>query len=217
MWVLGNENNYGVANNSKEHPQPYYHFVNEVAKKIKEIDPNHPVALCNGDIHFLDIFSEECPDVDIFGVNTYRGKIFGKHNFWLPIKEVADKPVMITEYGCPAYGHKFSREYAESFQADYLVNNWKEMQLNSAGTGVGISIGGSLFEFVDEWWKTGAPPGYPDIIQDVTANCGGPFVDGWYYEEWFGITSQGDGTDSPFLRQLRKSYFALQEIWTQTE
>jgi len=218
MWVLGNENNYGVANNSKEQPQPYYYFVNEVAKKIKEIDPQHPVALCNGDMHFLDIFAQECPDVDIFGANMYRGKIgFGRHNFWLPIKEVADKPVMITEYGCPAYGHKFSREYAENFQADYLVNNWKDMELNSAGRGVGIAIGGSLFEFVDEWWKTGAPPGYPDIIQDVTANCGGPFVDGWYYEEWFGITSQGDGTDSPFLRQLRKSYFALQEIWTQAE
>ncbi|RKY36630.1 MAG: hypothetical protein DRP78_03160 [Candidatus Omnitrophota bacterium] len=218
MWILGNENNYGIANNAKKEPPAYYHFVNEVTKKIKEVDSKHPVCLCNGDILFLDIFSEQCPDVDVFGANTYRGKEgFGAYNFWIPIKELADKPVLVTEYGCPAYGHGCSRDYAEDFQAKYLVNNWLDMEKNSAGQGVGISIGGSLFEFVDEWWKTGAPPGYPDIIQDVTANCGGPFVDGWYYEEWFGIVSQGDGTDSPYLRQLRKAYFSLQKIWKGSE
>ena len=214
MWVLGNENNYGIANNSQKNPEAYYHFVNEVAKKIKEVDPYHPVALCNGDIHFLDIFADNCPDIDVLGANSYRGKHgFGYYNLWLPIKEVADKPAMITEYGCPSYGHRYSREYAEDFQADYLVSNWQDIIQNSAGYGTGNALGGVVFEFVDEWWKTGAPPGFPDIIQDVTPNCGGPFVDGWYYEEWFGITSQGDATDSPFMRQLKKSYFELQKIW----
>ncbi|MBU4305306.1 MAG: hypothetical protein KJ893_06780 [Candidatus Omnitrophica bacterium] len=220
MWVLGNENNYGIANNAKTEPEAYYHFVNEVAKKIKEVDPKHPVAICNGDIHHLDIFAQQCPDVDIFGANAYRGKQgFGHYNFWLPIKELADKPAMVTEYGCPSYGHGFSREYAENFQSEYLVSNWLDIAAHSAGNGggTGISIGGALFEFVDEWWKTGAPPGYPDIIQDVTPNCGGPFVDGWYYEEWFGIVSQGDGTDSPFMRQLRKAYFELQKLWKGNE
>ena len=219
MWVLGNETNYGTANNADVEPQAYYHFVNEVAKKIKELDQNHPVVICNGDIHFLDVFAEKCPDVDVLGINSYRGKHgFGYYNFWLPIQEeVADKPVLITEYGCPAYGHGYSREYAENFQADYLVNNWMDMVVNSAGQGAGVAIGGALFEFVDEWWKTGAPPGYPDIIQDVVPNVGGPFVDGWYYEEWFGIVSQGDGTDSPFMRHLRKSYFELQKLWKEKE
>ena len=214
MWVLGNENNYGTANNADEDPLAYYRFVNQVAKKIKEVDPHHPVMLCNGDIQYLNHFAAACPDVDIFGANAYRGKNgFGYFNFWLPVKELADKPAFITEYGCPAYGRGFSREYAENFQSEFLVNNWMDMVHNSAGQGAGNAIGGALFEFVDEWWKTGAPPGFPDIIQDVTPNCGGPFVDGWYYEEWFGITSQGDGTDSPFLRQLRQSYVDLQRIW----
>jgi beta-glucuronidase len=214
MWVLGNENNYGVANNSGEEPEAYYHFVNQVAKKVKEVDPYHPVAICNGDIHFLNVFAENCPDVDILGINSYRGEHgFGYYNTWLPIKEVANKPTFVTEYGCPSYGHRYSRAYAENFQAEYLVNSWMDIIENSAGQGTGNTLGGVVFEFVDEWWKTGAPPGFPDIIQDVTPNCGGPFVDGWYYEEWFGITSQGDGTDSPFMRQLKKSYFELQKIW----
>ncbi|MCG2712042.1 MAG: hypothetical protein L6416_06935 [Candidatus Omnitrophica bacterium] len=218
MWVLGNETNYGTANNADVEPQAYYHFANEVAKKIKEVDPNHPVVICNGDIQFLDIFAQECPDIDIFGVNSYRGNHgFGYYNFWLPIKELADRPALITEYGCPAYGHRYSREYAENFQAQYLAGNWMDIVINSAGEGAGVAIGGALFEFLDEWWKTGAPPGYPDIIQDVVPNMGGPFVDGWYYEEWFGIASQGDGTDSPFMRHLRKSYFELQKLWKEKE
>ena len=218
MWVLGNENNYGTANNSGEEPRAYYHFVNQVAKKIKEVDPNHPVAICNGDIHYLDVFAEQCLDVDVFGVNSYRGKHgFGYYNFWRPTQKVADRPVLITEYGCPAYGHRYSREYVENFQSEYVLGNWKDIVDNSAGTGAGSgnAIGGALFEYLDEWWKTGAPPGYPDIIQDVVPNVGGPYVDGWYYEEWFGIVSQGDGTVSPFMRQLRQAYFDLQKVWTE--
>ncbi|MBU1044500.1 MAG: hypothetical protein KJ915_08920 [Candidatus Omnitrophica bacterium] len=219
MWVLGNENNYGIANNAKKNPEEYYHFVNEVAKKIKEVDPNHPVAICNGDIHYLNVFADNCPDIDVFGSNAYRGTHgFGYYNLWLPIKEVADKPVIITEYGCPAYGYGFSREAAEDFQAEYLVENWRDIMRNSAGShGAGNALGGVVFEFVDEWWKAGKPPVYPDMFQDIIPNCGGPFVDGWYYEEWFGITSQGDGTDSPFMRHLRKAYFELQKVWREKD
>ncbi|MBI1976986.1 MAG: tetratricopeptide repeat protein, partial [Candidatus Omnitrophica bacterium] len=50
LWMLGNENNYGVANSAKKFPEPYYEFVNQAAKRIKELDPDHPVAICNGDV-----------------------------------------------------------------------------------------------------------------------------------------------------------------------
>ncbi|MFC1807991.1 glycoside hydrolase family 2 TIM barrel-domain containing protein, partial [Candidatus Omnitrophota bacterium] len=40
LWVLGNENNYGVANNSKVNPEAYYKFVNEAAEFIKSLDPH---------------------------------------------------------------------------------------------------------------------------------------------------------------------------------
>ena len=76
MWVLGNENNYGVASNADKKPDAYYKFVNEVAKMIKSIDPNHPVAICNGDTLFLDKFGKYAPDVDAFGANVYRGRLW---------------------------------------------------------------------------------------------------------------------------------------------
>jgi beta-glucuronidase len=209
FWMLGNENNYGVANNAKKDPKGYYSFVNEVARMIKSIDRDHPVAVSSGDLLFLDIFSKLCPDVDIYGSNAYRGKYgFGK-SFWENAKDTCDKPVIITEYGCPAYMEGKSKEEAEDSQSEYLKNSWEDIVYNSAGyAGAGNAIGGILFEWIDEWWKA-----YEPLVHDSKRNWSGPFPDGWNYEEWLGICSQGDGKSSPFLRQLRKAYFTYKEIW----
>jgi beta-glucuronidase len=209
FWMLGNENNYGVANNAKKNPRGYYSFVNEVALMIKSIDRDHPVAVSSGDLLFLDIFSKLCPDVDIYGSNAYRGKYgFGK-SFWENAKDTCDRPVIITEYGCPAYMGGKSKEEAEDSQSEYLKNSWEDIIYNSAGyAGAGNAIGGILFEWIDEWWKA-----YEPFVHDSKRNWSGPFPDGWNYEEWLGVCSQGDGKSSPFLRQLRKSYFTYKEMW----
>ena len=209
FWMLGNENNYGVANNAKEKPASYYAFANEVAKMIKSIDRDHPVAISSGDLLFLDVFAKECPDIDIYGSNAYRGEHGFGRSFWQNAKILCDKPVIVTEYGCPSYmGHK-SNQVAETKQADYLRANWEDILYNSAGHGgVGNSIGGVLFEWVDEWWKA-----YEPLVHDVKRNWSGPFPDGWNYEEWLGVVGQGDGENSPFMRQLKKAYFVYQEIW----
>jgi len=211
FWMLGNENNYGVANNAKQKPASYYVFANEVAKMIKEIDRDHPVAICSGDLLFLDKFRDNAPDIDIYGSNVYRGKHgFGRNSFWQNVKDISDKPVIVTEYGCPGFMKGKSREVAEEEQAEYLNNAWEDIFYNSAGNrGVGNAIGGVLFEWVDEWWKS-----YEPTLHDTESNWAGPFPDGWNYEEWLGVTGQGDGTDSPFLRQLRKAYFVYQGLWT---
>ena len=54
-----------------------YKLFDEAANTIKGIDTSVPVAMCNGDLLFLDIIAEECDDVDIFGVNMYRGVSIG--------------------------------------------------------------------------------------------------------------------------------------------
>ena len=210
FWILGNENNYGVANNAKKDPEGYYSFVNEAAKMIKSIDRDHPVAVCSGDLLFLDIFSKTTPNIDIYGSNAYRGKYgFGK-SFWENVKDTCDKPVMITEYGCPAYMEGKSKKDAEYAQSEYLKNAWEDIVDNSANhPGVGNAIGGILFEWLDEWWKA-----YEPSQHDSKRNWSGPFPDGWNYEEWLGVSGQGDGKSSPFLRQLRKSYFTYKEMWS---
>jgi len=210
FWMLGNENNYGVANNAKVKPDSYYKFVNEAARMIKSIDRDHPVAICNGDLLFMDRFSEFAPDIDIYGSNAYRGRHGFGRSFWENIKDMCDKPVIITEYGCPSYMQARSKEFVEEKQAEYLKGNWEDILYNSAGRrGVGNVIGGVLFEWLDEWWKA-----YEPWVHDATRNWSGPFPDGWNYEEWLGVAGQGDGKNSPFLRQLKKAYFVYQEMWT---
>lgn len=209
FWMLGNETNYGVANNAKKEPEAYYKFVNDVAKIIKRIDRDHPVAICNGDLFYLDICSKNCPDVDIYGSNAYRGSYGFGRSFWGNVKEVWNKPVIITEYGCPSYMECESKEISEEKQAEYLKNAWEDIVYNSAKhRGVGNSIGGMLFEWIDEWWKS-----YEPLVHDAKKNWQGPFPDGWNYEEWLGIISQGDGSHSPFLRQLKKAYFVYKGMW----
>ena len=176
---------------------------------IKSIDRDHPVAICNGDLLFLDIFTKFAPDIDIFGTNAYRGEYgFGK-SFWEKVKYVCDKPLMITEYGCPSYIKNESKEVNETKQAEYLKANWEDIAYNSASRrGAGNSIGGILFEWLDEWWKA-----YEPALHDAERNWAGPFPDGWNYEEWLGVAGQGNGEHSPFMRQLKRSYFTYQEIW----
>ena len=33
------------------------------------------------------------------------------------------------------------------------------------------------------------------------------------FEEWLGMASQGDGSQSPYLRQLRISYELYRQLW----
>jgi beta-glucuronidase len=210
MWILGNENNYGVASNANKKPDAYYKFVNKVAKMIKSIDPNHPVAICNGDILFLEKFGKYDPDVDAYGANVYRGD-YGFGSFWEDVAELAGKPAFITEYGAPAWGGaSMSYEQAQQTQVDYHKGNWLDILDNSAGyqEGSGNSVGGMAFEWLDEWWKD-----YSPSIHDTKADVVGPFPGGYYFEEWFGIFGQGNGSQSPYLREPRKVYYTYKELW----
>ncbi len=210
MWVLGNENNYGVANSAKKDPVSYYKFANEIAKMIKEMDPTRPVVVSSGDILFLDAFAEYAPDIDIYGCNSYRGEQGFGIGLWDSVKRLCDKPVLITEYGCSAYQKGKSREMAEVDQAKYHQGEWEDILYNSAGykDGSGNSIGGVVFEWCDEWWKA-----YEPNVHDTEGLYTGPFPGGWVYEEWFGITGQGNGSKSPYLRELRESYFLYKKMW----
>lgn len=209
FWVLGNENNYGVACNADKKPEAYFKFVNEVAKRIKELDPNRPVAICNGDTLFIDQFAKYAPAVDIYGGNVYRGD-YGFGSFWDEVRHTVNRPAFITEYGAPAYSKYVSTEEAEEQQALYHKGSWLDIMANSAGyaDGDGNALGGIVFEWMDEWWKN-----YEPFRHDTKADVIGPFPGGYYFEEWFGIVGQGDGSQSPFLRQPRKAYYMYKEIW----
>ncbi|MDD5347206.1 MAG: glycoside hydrolase family 2 TIM barrel-domain containing protein [Candidatus Omnitrophica bacterium] len=209
FWLLGNENVYGYACNADKDPDAFFAFVNEVARRIKEIDPDHPVGICSGDVLYLDKFGPNCPDVDIFGANAYRGN-YGFGSFWRQVRDEADKPAFITEYGCSAYFEGKGEEAGEEGQADYHQGSWEDIKNNMAFVdgGAGNALGGIVFEWLDEWWK-----GYEPSIHDKKGTWVGPFPDGYMHEEWLGVCAQGDGRLSPFLRQLRTAYYTYKQEW----
>ena len=95
----------------------------------------------------------------------------------------------------------------ELTQARYLTNNWADIEAHAAGSRTGNALGGVVFEYVDEWWKAG--PQYDASMHDQSPQTKGPFRGGWMYEEWLGLTSNGNGEHSPFMRRLRPAYAAI--------
>ncbi len=234
MYMMGNENNYGLfwqGAETEDFPEgeeqkravgekrgrPMYRLMNDVAKKMKVMDSNHPVAICNGDVLFIDIIAEECKDVDVYGANTYRGESFG--DFFQVVKDQLDIPVMFTEFGADAYNALADKE-DQYWQAHYNLSNWKEIYENAAGLGkVGNSIGGFTFQFSDGWWKLG----FDDRENADQHDTGASWSNGGYYhdtkdgsnnmnEEWFGICAKGP-TDARGLYDLypRASYYTLKD------
>jgi hypothetical protein len=232
LFLLGNENNYGLfwsGAETEDFPEgeeqkravgekrgrPMYKLMNDAAILIKNLDGSHPVAICNGDFLFSEIVAEECPDVDIYGTNMYRGKSFGDA-FERASKEL-NKPIMFTEFGADAFNALTNQE-DQKMQAFFMVENWKEIYANAAGLGKGNnSIGGFTFQFSDGWWKLGQTKNL-----DVHDN-GASWSNGGYYldtkdgsnnmnEEWFGICAKGP-TNSSGLYTLypRAAYYALKQ------
>lgn len=228
MWMLGNESNYGyvgdpdpksnnagLGSNAKAQPEAHYAFVNEVAAMIKEMDPTRPVGFSNGEVVTIDILAKHSHNIDIFGVNAYRGSSGFGRSFWEDVQTQLDKPVFLTEYGCPAYYAGKEADFAEEKQLEYHRGNWEDIAGNTAGLGYGNAIGGTLFEFVDEWWKSGLPPKFSSKEHETVGDFRAAFPDGWMHEEWLGVFSQGDGSQSPYLRQPRKIFDYYKKVWNE--
>ncbi|GAB4341903.1 MAG: hypothetical protein Kow0037_28890 [Calditrichia bacterium] len=229
MYLLGNENNYGLfwegaetsdipmeERRSTRHAYPMYRLFNEAALAMKAQDDSHPVAMCNGDLLFIEIIAKECPDIDIYGTNMYRGKSFG--DAFERVKKLLNKPILFTEFGADAFNVLTNQEDQKS-QAEYLVSNWKEIYENAYGLGKsGIAIGGCTFQFSDGWWKTGQTKNL-DVHDNIASWSNG----GYQYdyregennmnEEWFGICAKGP-TNLRGLYDLypRAAYYALNEV-----
>ncbi len=228
MYLLGNENNYGLVWKGAEtedlpiNEDDYsvaakylYQMFNKAAVAMKEMDRSHPVAICNGDLGFLDIVSKECKDVDIYGTNMYRGKSFG--DAFKRVKKELNMPIMFTEFGADAF-NAVTNEEDQKMQAHFMVENWREIYQNAAGLGKAEnSLGGFTFQFSDGWWKFGQTKDLDVHDNNASWSNGGYYIDfkegkNNMNEEWFGICAKGP-TNAAGLYTLypRAAYYSLQE------
>jgi len=228
VFLLGNENNYGLFWDGAEtenipvedrkatkRAKDMYSLFNEAVVAMKKIDTSHPIAICNGDLLFLDIIAKECKDIDILGTNMYRGVSFG--NAFQQVKEKLDKPLMFSEFGADAFNAIDNAEDQRS-QAYYMVNNWKEIYENAANLGKsGNSIGGFTFQFSDGWWKYAQTKNLDIHDTNASWSNGGysnDFIQGQnnMNEEWFGVCAKGP-VNARGLYELypRAAYYALKQ------
>ena len=150
---------------------------------------------------FLDIINKECKDVDVLGLNVYRGKSFG--DLYDRVKKEYGKPVILTEFGADAF-NAISNEEDQDAQAKILKSNWEEIYANAAGMGKsGNSLGGFTFQFSDGWWKFAQTKNLDVHDTNASWSNGGYLSDydkgeNNMNEEWFGICAKGktnsDGT-----------------------
>ncbi|MFM7859600.1 MAG: glycoside hydrolase family 2 TIM barrel-domain containing protein, partial [Flammeovirgaceae bacterium] len=229
LYLLGNENNYGLFwdgaetedipiqdRKSTQRATALYKLFNEATVAMKAADEGHPVAICNGDLLFLDIIKKECPDIDIYGTNMYRGVSFGEA--FQRVKDELHKPILFTEFGADAFNAIENAEDQHA-QAYYMVGNWKEIYQNAAGFGMaGNSIGGFTFQFSDGWWKYGQTKNL-DVHDDNASWSNGGYLRDYQKgennmnEEWFGICAKGPTSPRGLYTSYpRAAYYALKEV-----
>jgi hypothetical protein len=100
MWTIGNEIDW-IPGNKPYNPK-LWDAINDAAKAIKAIDPDHPVMTVIGTSSMEKVAEivKQCPDLDLLGINTY-GDIYT-----LPetLKKYGwNKPFVIAEWGPDGY------------------------------------------------------------------------------------------------------------------
>ncbi len=211
MWLLGNENNTADFShcNAKAKPREYAELVGQLARMIHEIDPNHPVAISQGDAGFNDVtlklYNQLSPEIDIVAYNSYRGKD-GFNTLWNDTKKIFDRPIFISEFGTPAYSKTQGED--EDWQENYIRGAWQDIERHRdlADGHAGNSIGGVVFDWLDRWYMDGTP---------FTQNAGNQLwntPDKIAHNEWWGIYSYGNTKDS-LMRRERKACAYLRSVW----
>ena len=229
LFLLGNENNYGLfwegaetedipiedrASTAKA--REMYKTFNDGILRMKQIATNRPIAICNGDLQFLDLVNELTPDADIFGTNTYRGVSFT--DLFDRVRDEYGKPVLLTEFGSDAYNAQALVE-DQGAQAFYQKGNWLDIYQNAPGLGgADNSLGGFTFQFSDGWWKYGQTRNLDEHDVNASWPNGGytfDFKEGSnnMNEEWFGITAKGPTTvQGTYELFPRAAYYVLKDV-----
>jgi exo-beta-1,3-glucanase (GH17 family) len=149
-WIIGNELNHSYTN-----PR-VWDAVEDVARMIEELDPNHPVttALAGFYPQVVAEVLERAPSLDFLSAQLY-GSLFG-----LPAK-VAEAgftgPFMVTEWGTIGYWEMEKTpwgapvELTSSEKADVIARAWREVLSTFPGQLIG--------SYVFKWgWKQERTP-----------------------------------------------------------
>lgn len=202
MWSVGNEWNYNqlYSFGGLTYEETRERLL-QATRMIKMLDPHHPVSTIYGELPFKPKAAlgndgksyDYMEEIDVWSINVYRGdKFLDAYGFtlfeeWERGSAHNPKPMYIGEYGSDAWDARVHQPN-ESAQA-YATRNLAQNILDNSYLTGGTTAGGFLFEFADEWWKDMHTPGHSVFVHDEggVAPGGGPYPDGTFNEEWFGL------------------------------
>ncbi|MBU3871246.1 discoidin domain-containing protein [Streptomyces sp. 4503] len=103
MWNVGNESVLGLQNcyggdELERQRDAYTTFVNDIAKKIHGVDPDHPVTSTDAWTGAWPYYQRNAPDLDLYAVNSYNAVCDIKATWE---RGGYTKPYIVTETGPP--------------------------------------------------------------------------------------------------------------------
>lgn len=170
IWCVGNEYELAYQNTK------VWKAVNDIAKMVKEEDPNHPTASVTAGTSSekLKFVQTQLTDVDIYGINTYGDidsvKIILKEgNF--------NGPYMITEWGpdghwqSPKTSWKSSIEQTSKEKYDSYVSRYKDFIQSDSLQCIGsfAFLWGQKQEYTSTWYGVFTEQGFPTEVYDALA------------------------------------------------
>ncbi|MFC8624605.1 discoidin domain-containing protein [Streptomyces anulatus] len=189
MWNVGNESVLGLQNcysgdALEQQRDAYTTFVNEIAKKIHAVDPNHPVTSTDAWTGAWPYYEKNAPDLDLYAVNSYDA-VCDIRDTWE--NGGYDKPYIVTEGGpageweVPDDANGVPDEPGDVAKAEGYQRAWDCVDGHE-----GVALGATLFHYGTEYdfggvWFNLLPAGQKRLS---------------YYavKEAFGADTSGDNT-----------------------
>ncbi|MFZ4115475.1 MAG: glycoside hydrolase family 2 TIM barrel-domain containing protein [Chthoniobacterales bacterium] len=224
IWEVGNEWNYNkfYINDLTDSQRKEYtgstdplELLKNAIDIIKSEDTTHPVSSVVGDLPDDDFWQKiaDCKideKIELYGSNIYDGSSFG--SYFTRWQKISSKPLYVSEFGATAFNANINNNSGgkdEASQSTAVMALLREIQDNlSSKNRDKVLVGGSVFEWSDEWWKGAGSPEehgpegwyftknpdfqirrYPDDFQedDTISKFSGPAPDHIFHEKWWGI------------------------------
>ena len=172
MWGIGNEVDLQYSNFK------VWETIEEIAKFIKKVDPNHPTVTVTAGLDPSKVFmiKKYCPSIDILGINAY-GAI---ENAPLNIRKYGwEKPYIVSEWGVNgpfeakvnSWGAKI--EPTNGFKANQRLRRYKDIIENDKDLCLGsyCFLWGQKQESTSTWHGMYLSNGHPTEAVDVMQYC----------------------------------------------
>jgi hypothetical protein len=154
MWNVGNESILGLQNcfsgtELENQRVAYAKYLNEAARAIHAIDPDHPVTSTDAWTGAWPYLEAHAPDLDLYAVNSY-GNVCKVRQDW--IDGGYTKPYVLTEAGPPGEwevpndANGVPAEPTDVQKRDGYTQAW-----NCIAGHRGVSFGGTLFHYGTEY------------------------------------------------------------------